>query len=356
MLFDRAIHEEAGWYRGDFHTHTHYSDGILSPSELVNLAIEEGLDFIAVTDHNTFGSFSEFGENRELLVIPGIEVTTDLGHFNLFGFEYIPAWLQRLGNGKARVRLEDHGFSTSLFLQLTSDFGLFNSINHPLLKPWEWRDPTTSLRFVQGLEVWNDPTWLDNQIANPMAVDLWTAWLNKGIRVTAIGGSDFHSPYPSKKIRKPLERVGIPSTYVYAQELSGAGILEGLLKRHVYISMGPVVDFQLKVDGDSFLPGSNLGERNCKLDFHAKVISENLPVSARIVKNGRCVFEHFVNTFQSEIRYQERVAEGDRSWYRLDLMDKHEKYVALTNPFFIGSYSRSSEYIFGDFSQNQSKY
>jgi Predicted metal-dependent phosphoesterases (PHP family) len=42
--------------KGDFHLHTTASDGKLSPKELVSLGKNQGLDIIAITDHdNTFG-------------------------------------------------------------------------------------------------------------------------------------------------------------------------------------------------------------------------------------------------------------------------------------------------------------
>ncbi len=37
--------------RHDFHIHTHYSDGIASPAEMVEAACGEGLDVVAITDH-----------------------------------------------------------------------------------------------------------------------------------------------------------------------------------------------------------------------------------------------------------------------------------------------------------------
>lgn len=65
--------------KGDFHNHTTASDGKLSPSELVELAKKEGLDIIAITDHdNTNGLNEAFkkGEEIGIKVIPGIELTT----------------------------------------------------------------------------------------------------------------------------------------------------------------------------------------------------------------------------------------------------------------------------------------
>ncbi|KGN01528.1 hydrolase [Clostridium novyi A str. 4570] len=65
--------------KGDFHLHTTASDGKLSPSELVNLAKEEGFDIIAITDHdNTFGINEAItcGTEIGVKVIPGIELST----------------------------------------------------------------------------------------------------------------------------------------------------------------------------------------------------------------------------------------------------------------------------------------
>ena len=37
----------------DLHTHTNYSDGDLSPSELIRLAIEKRIGILGITDHGT---------------------------------------------------------------------------------------------------------------------------------------------------------------------------------------------------------------------------------------------------------------------------------------------------------------
>ncbi len=78
------------------------------------------------------------------------------------------------------------------------------------------------------LEIWNGPSWPDYRQANPEAVDLGTDWLNAGYRITAIDGSDYHHPVPAPEPPKPPDRLGLPSTYVYAEHLSGGAILAGL--------------------------------------------------------------------------------------------------------------------------------
>lgn len=65
----------------DLHIHTNFSDGLLSPEEIVKKANVAGLTIIAITDHDTVdgipGAMAE-GAILGIKVIPGIEFTTDL--------------------------------------------------------------------------------------------------------------------------------------------------------------------------------------------------------------------------------------------------------------------------------------
>jgi len=68
----------AGGRRLELHAHTHFSDGHLSPSALVSLAVERGLFALAITDHDSVEGIAEAqsaaGESLE--VVPGIEVSS----------------------------------------------------------------------------------------------------------------------------------------------------------------------------------------------------------------------------------------------------------------------------------------
>lgn len=44
------------------HTHTNYSDGVLSPQELIALAIAKNIGTIAITDHNTIEGIKQLIE------------------------------------------------------------------------------------------------------------------------------------------------------------------------------------------------------------------------------------------------------------------------------------------------------
>lgn len=65
--------------KGDFHSHSTCSDGTLSPEELVSLAKEQGLDIMALTDHDSTDGVDraiDAGKKLGIKVIPAFELST----------------------------------------------------------------------------------------------------------------------------------------------------------------------------------------------------------------------------------------------------------------------------------------
>ena len=48
----------------DLHSHTKFSDGSLSATELIDLAIERGITHLAITDHDTVKAHLQLAENN----------------------------------------------------------------------------------------------------------------------------------------------------------------------------------------------------------------------------------------------------------------------------------------------------
>jgi hypothetical protein len=342
------IKSKPGWYKGDFHLHTTFSDGYYAPDDLVTLCKHHGLDCIAITDHNTIVAFPEFSQDPNFLVIPGIEVSFNEGHWNVFGMEGMQDWLEGITGDEMVLPLIRTGRTTSEIMTLAAGKGLLNSINHPLLKPWEWQDGATKLELLDCLEIWNDPLWPDNERDNPRAVAMWTDWLNAGYRITAIGGSDFHF-LPGENDPHPGEYPGLPVTYVYAQSLSGAAILEGLRQRRVYISMGPQVTFQAHLDGKIFDIGADLGLLNGKVEFWAEIKSDDRVKTAQLVKNGVVVTQVPIQDNPCSFKFSEQINADQPTWLRLEVLDREGKTITITNPIFYGPSSHPEKATFGDF-------
>lgn len=63
----------------DLHTHSLFSDGTDSPTEILEIAVELGLSAVALTDHNTVAGLPEFlgsAGGKDILAVPGVEIST----------------------------------------------------------------------------------------------------------------------------------------------------------------------------------------------------------------------------------------------------------------------------------------
>jgi hypothetical protein len=349
LSLDHVVNPAPGWYQGDFHCHTHHSDGVLSPPELLALARSEGLDFFAITDHNTLDAYPHFGPPAGICVIPGLEVTFDRGHYNVFGLTQDAAWLEPVVQGPAQLNYAKSGLDANALLAAAGEAGLLNSINHPLLAPWAWLLADAGLTHVHCLEIWNDPSWPDNRMANPLALEMWSRWLNAGLRMTAIGGSDFHRSINKPGVTKPPDRLGLPRTYVYAERLSGAAILEGVRRRQVYVSMGAQVAFQARAGGRLYPIGADLGEEPGPVELEGQVAPVGRAGVARILQDGVIVAEALLAGDPLTLRHPAALESDRPTWFRLEVLDGHGLLLAVTNPIFAGPLRPPNLRCYGDF-------
>ena len=206
----RPLPADAGltWLAGDLHAHTFHSDGVMSVAELAAHAVERGLDFVAVTDHNTVSHHGFLGPASArygVTLLPGQEVTTELGHAGVLGDA---PWI-------------DFREPASSWLAAAEAAGGLMSVNHPFAGPTSWVHPMP--RRPPLLEVWHW-SWLD--LSWTTSLSWWQAWDPAAIPV---GGSDWHRPGSDA----PL---GTPTTWVLCADDSVAGVLAGLRSGRVAIS------------------------------------------------------------------------------------------------------------------------
>lgn len=214
---------EAGWVRGDLHCHSLYSDGDSWPSELLVRAAELGLDFLAVTDHNS-ARFPERPDEPTGLpfLLHGIEVTTYGGHWNVWGLR---EWFDFRDPTEQGVEAE---------MRRAIDVGGFVSINHP--RPWgpDWQ--YEGIEINQAVEVWNGP-W---EHLNQVCVAFWVDQLARGRRVVAVGGSDTHELRGAGEGLLPPPKLAVPTTWVQVgPRLDAASLLAGLRSGRCFVSASP---------------------------------------------------------------------------------------------------------------------
>lgn len=212
------------WLAGDLHAHTFHSDGVMSVAELAAHAVDRGLDFVAVTDHNTVSHHAFLGPASArygVTLLPGQEVTTELGHAGVLGDA---GWV-------------DFREPATAWLAAAEADGALMSVNHPFAGPASWVHPMP--RRPPLLEVWHW-SWLDPVWTTPLS--WWQAWDPAAIPV---GGSDWHRPGSDA----PL---GTPTTWVACADASTAGVLGGLRAGRVAISAGRDGPVLLR-DGDALV-------------------------------------------------------------------------------------------------------
>jgi len=78
------------WYKCDLHLHTVaskcFQNQAVTPEQWVDRAIEQGLNCVAVTDHNTgtsIDAIKEAAKDKNLTVFPGVEITCDSAKVHL---------------------------------------------------------------------------------------------------------------------------------------------------------------------------------------------------------------------------------------------------------------------------------
>jgi hypothetical protein len=366
---DPILRAQAGWYRGDLHMHTAHSDGsCLSHREqrvpcplflTAKTARERGLDFIAITDHNTVSHADAMRELQpyfdDLLLIPGREITTFQGHANLFGSVAMLDF---------RVGSADVPDWNALLTDIEHAGGVI-SINHPVRPSGEqcmgcgWT-PRGGLDYgrMQAVEVVNG---LDAD--TPFSgVKFWEHLLNEGYQLTALGGSDNHdallpavnvselrrphdSDTPSEetlsKLRRGSGAIGTPTTVIYADMLSPAGIVAAIRRGRVFIDVAGTRDRSLDLLASVDKRIAHMGEvvrvpRGALVRFEAtvsavaggevEVILDGQRTS--LLKDGR-----IASTAQS-FGFPWR-ADGKRHWIRVDVRDGESHLALIGNPIYL---------------------
>lgn len=343
----KPLRSEPGWYRGDLHMHSAHSDGSCATQAgarascplflTAKAASEAGLDFVAVTEHNTVSHLPALRELQphfdRLLLIPGMEITTFQGHANVFGVRApvdfrvgsaaVPDWNAVLGEMRRR--------------------GLPVSINHPI-RPSDERcmgcgwtpHPAADLSRVSMVEAING----GDADTPASGIAFWQRELNAGHRLTGVGGSDNHDAPTAAEEPFGPSRIGRPTTVVHARELSQAGILDGLRAGNVFVdafgSRDRLLELRASHGGDEAAMGGDLsvpaGER------------AQLRVQVRNLAGGRV--EATLDGVKAELIAQPRVSaaqqsfdfhwpsDGGRHWLRVDVRDAQGRLALMGNPVY----------------------
>jgi len=341
---DTPLRSGAGWYRGDLHMHTGHSDGSCKSQNgnkvpcptfvTVQAAANRGLDFIAVTDHNTTSHFDALRELQpyfdRLLLIPGREITTFQGHANLYGTtEFVDFRIGSSAVPDMKTLLDHVGQGGGLI-----------SINHPGLPTGEacmgcgWSPKAGDMRLVQAVETVNGGT----EEGSFSGVPFWERQLNAGYRPTAIGGSDNHNP------ELPLEKpgsVGSPTTVVYASELSVPALLSGIRSGRVFVDLTASKDRVLDFSAESKTGKAAMGGALPAASGDTVTLSAHVAGCAgsqlRFLVDGQAggSISRVAITSADQTLTSAWRSDGQRHWLRADVVSQSGKLELLGNPVYV---------------------
>lgn len=213
----------------DFHLHTVNSDGDVSPRFRVMEAYVEGLDAIAITDHQpangkpedwnydqSYPAALKEAQDRDILLIKGMEVSHNLpaiGHMNFLFVKNcndykIPQQFGQKETHDALVQAQKEG------VWVTGNHPGWPDENSELSQ--FWIDEIEAGR-IQGMEVFNSYEFY------PLAIDHV-----KKYNLAFIGASDLHRPMSFDYDRTKSMR---PMTFVFAEDRSVEAIHDALKAR-----------------------------------------------------------------------------------------------------------------------------
>jgi hypothetical protein len=339
---DRPLAIGKRWYRGDLHMHTAHSDGsCLSQSGrevpcplflTVQTAAARGLDFIAITDHNTDSHFDDIRELQpfydRLLLIPGREMTTFHGHFNVFGVTQFLDW--RVSPGR---------LSLNEVLRDALAKGGLASVNHAQAPEGEdcmgcgWAPAAdTDMGLFSAVEVINYGVIMFS------SATYWDSQLREGHRLAAVGGSDNHNA-----TTPPGEpgSIGWPTTVIEAEELSVAAILHGIRSGRTFVDLTASRDKTLDFAAESGGASARMGETlhvvdgaQIQVSIHAAAVQGS---TAHLYVDGEessAVPAMHLEGADASVTTTLTAVPG-RHWLRVVVRDGAEKDQLISSPLYI---------------------
>jgi hypothetical protein len=239
------LEEGSRWYRGELHVHSTESTGKGDIPAIRETARNLGLDFIALTDHFSASHWTRIAALPDLsskpLFLQSMEIAGDYGHANVHAVSSWPFPLVDDSGALCRyLNLETPPTMEHIADQVHAQGGLF-CINHALSGIFGWRYREFPMDKADLFEILCTP---DNTTSF-LYPTLWDTLLCQGKHLTGVGSSDSHHP----SAEGPW-KLGVISTWVYAEELSQSALIAGLKQGRVYVSSG-----SSRLEFTAFAPG-----------------------------------------------------------------------------------------------------
>ncbi len=330
-----VLEQNHRWYKGDFHVHSMQSgDSRAVMDDDVSLAHSRGLDFINLSDHNTIAQLALAAAQQAsypVLVLRSSEITTYSGHGNGVGIsEYVDHRIGHNGRTMANI-VDDVAAQGGVFIVNHAAYNLgSNCIGCGWMHPDDinWDE-------VQGMEMITAGYQIGVQAVTPTVIKMWDDLEDQGHRIAAVTGSDDHSAGMNEG--STGSPIGSPCTLVLADELSEAGIMDGVRHQRTIAQLrgpdDPLVELTMKTkDGKQAELGDDVpGIAEAQLTAHITGASGYF---LQIWRNGVKLNQIAVTSDDFTKVISDAPEIGVTTRYRAELVDDANQRVVVTSHIY----------------------
>jgi ABC-type lipoprotein export system ATPase subunit len=183
----QSLENGAKFYRADLHIHSYgsyasydVSDTQMTPENIIDEAIKEKISIISITDHNEIGNIPAaltYAANKNILVIPGVELSTSQGHFLMYfeTYENIRSFIGELSITSDKKQCDTtitnaldiarkyNGFGIAAHIDINAGFEAYTSGYTP------FKEAILKHELLYGLEISNKSAtdWFTELDDNP---------------------------------------------------------------------------------------------------------------------------------------------------------------------------------------------
>lgn len=315
------------WYKGNLHSHTTISDGMLTPEQNVKLYQDHGYHFLCLSEHDIYTDHRAQFNQDNFIILPGIEAS---------------AILYREKGNNERYRIHHlHGILGTEAIQAAAPAGIFTHMQYVPPKKFfgEWTgaqacQEINDLLLSHGcVTTYNHPIWsrVEEQefihteglsaleIFNFNTVQesntgydvvYWDRMLRMGKKINAFASDDNHN-------EGLFEDSCGGWICVQAPELSHDSIVQNFIDGNYYSSSGPAIfDWGIR-DGRAWIDCSEVNRVNF--------------IAGNIINDGTTVLGE---PYKDSLCHAEYQLKGHETYVRVEVTDKYGR-TAWTNPIYL---------------------
>ena len=314
------------WYKGNLHSHTTNSDGMLTPQQSVQLFKENGYHFLCLSEHDLYTDYREKYNTGDFIILPGVEASAVLYEQEGCGDRLKVHHIHGiLGTKEMQKEAEKPLFKHKEVLEIPKYYGQWNGeqtaqeltdmlrargciaiYNHPV-----WSRVTEAefihTRGILALEIYNYNTV--NESGTGYDTTHWDTMLRAGRQIYAVASDDNHN-------EGIFDDACGGYIMVNAPELTHDAVIQGLISGNYYSSSGPEI--------------YNWGVKNGVAYVECSEVNRVNFIAGNYLNAGTAVL---CDTPEDTMTRAEFKLRGNETYLRIECCDKYGK-TAWTNALF----------------------